>query len=113
MELILYALQDTLENQGCKVTAATSIAEALENLNSRDASPDILIVDYRLQRNEYGTELIHQVRELYNQTIPALIITGDIAHKDRIERQFCDVKVLLKPILEGDLFLEMKQKLFT
>lgn len=69
------ALQMLLEIEGCKVTEAASLAEAVDGAIA--TPPDIIITDYHLPDAETGTGVVQRVREQTGQPVPAILISGD------------------------------------
>ncbi len=64
-----------LRVEGYRVTAVSSIAEALQCAESKDI--DLLITDYHLEGNEIGTVLITALRGRLGNTLKTVLITGD------------------------------------
>ena len=46
---------------------------------ARAHPPDVIVSDYRLREQRTGAEAIAAVRALLENTLPALLITGDTA----------------------------------
>ncbi len=64
-----------LKVEGYRVTAVSSIAEALQCAESKDI--DLLITDYHLEGNEVGTALITALRGRLGNKLKTVLITGD------------------------------------
>jgi len=62
-----------------------------------------LICDLRLRSGESGIEAIEKLRTEYNETIPAMLITGDTAARRLHEAQTSELLVLHKPVPSGKL----------
>ncbi len=88
------AVEGLLETWGCIVMTATSGDAAITQLEEIGEVPDVLLSDYRLREGETGGVVIQRIREHLNKTIPAIILTGDIA-PDRLQ----DIKALGYPML--------------
>jgi len=88
------AVEGLLETWGCIVMTASSGDAAIKQLEEIGEVPDILISDYRLRDGETGGDVIQSVRDSLQQTIPAIILTGDIA-PERLQ----DIKALGYPML--------------
>ena len=88
------AVEGLLETWGCIVMTASSGDAAIKQLEEIGEVPDILISDYRLRDGETGGDVIRRVRDSLQQTIPAIILTGDIA-PERLQ----DIKALGYPML--------------
>jgi signal transduction histidine kinase/CheY-like chemotaxis protein len=68
-----------LNGWGFEVVAAESGEEAIAHLAGRPDRPALLICDYRLRGGENGLDLIDRLRDEYNATLPAILLTGDTA----------------------------------
>lgn len=93
-EEVCLAIEGLLETWGCIVMTAISGDAAIEQLQEIGEIPDILVSDYRLRDGENGGEVIQRIRDHFKQSIPAIILTGDIA-PDRL----IDIKALGYPML--------------
>ena len=60
----------------CKVYGASGTAEAKEVFNRHGDEIEILLVDYQLDNNENGIDLIKELRGLGQRQIPAILITA-------------------------------------
>jgi len=98
---IQQAMQSLLADWGYEVVAAGSGAALLERLGRR--KPRLVICDWRLRDRETAMSVIDSVRRVFNDDIPALLITGDTA-PERL-RQAHDTGLLLlhKPVAGGRL----------
>lgn len=69
------ATRTLLKIEGYRVTAVSSLAEALQALP--EGAPDLLITDYHLKDGELGTEVIATLRRRWGTNLKAILITGD------------------------------------
>ena len=92
-----------LANWGHRVIAASSGEEAITRLSTCPARPDLLICDYRLPGDENGVGVIERLRSEYNESIPAILITGDTAPSRLAEAEASGVLLLHKPVTNGKL----------
>lgn len=90
--------QSLLNVWGCNVVTAADKNEAMAQLRQQNRSPDGIIADYRLRENQTGIEVIHAIHAEYNDKIPALIVTGDIAVENLREVNSSGFQVLHKPV---------------
>lgn len=90
--------QSLLELWGCDVIAAADKKEAMTQLRRQNRSPDGIIADYRLRENQTGIDAIRAIHVEYNDKIPALIVTGDIAVDNLREVNRSGFQVLHKPV---------------
>ena len=86
----------------------TPVREAVARLASHPTRPDLIVSDYRLRDGETGTEVIERLRSEFNETIPALIITGDTAPDRLIEARTSGLVLLHKPVPNGKLRAAMR-----
>lgn len=86
-----------LSSWGCQVLSAGSGDDAVNLLGTEHATPDVLIVDRRLQGVETGMEVVERVRDELNEDIPVILMTGDISVEvEDIAMQ--NLKLLHKPV---------------
>ena len=95
-----------LRVEGYRVTAVSSIAEAL--LSAESERIDLLITDYHLEGNEVGTALITALRNRLGSSLKTILITGDTssAVKDLPSDPF--LRVASKPIKADRLLTLMR-----
>lgn len=73
--------------------------------------PDIILSDYRLDRDETGIEAIDTLRRDLGRKIPAVLISVEADEAMRQEAQALRVEVLAKPVVETDLKSALRQAL--
>jgi len=93
-ESILAALSLLLKNWGYTVSCAGNSEQAIALLESTAFA--LIISDYQLPGNKNGIELIKIAQQ--KQTIPSLLLTGDIDPDKLEEGQHRSYKILHKPI---------------
>jgi len=96
---VLDGMVSLLDTWHCRVIAASDTEGAISELDRTGEKPELLLVDYHLDRGRFGTDAIAAIRRRMQSGIPAAIITADhnpAIRRDvrRIER----VSLLLKPI---------------
>jgi signal transduction histidine kinase len=91
-------MQTLLDMWGCDVFTAADLNELLAALRQDGRIPDGIIADFRLRDNKTGIEAIHAIHAEYNNDIPALIVTGDIAVDRLREVNNSGFQVLHKPV---------------
>lgn len=75
---ILNAMHETLTSWGCTSLIAANIETAENTLSicvAKNKLPDLLLVDYHLH-GKNGVDIVQQLRQKFNQEIPAIIISG-------------------------------------
>ncbi|GHA07529.1 hypothetical protein GCM10008090_16700 [Arenicella chitinivorans] len=106
---IRISMRSLLETWGCECIDAESAQEAIASLNG--TSVDLMLVDYRLREGKTGRDAIHVLRATSQQSVPAIIITGDTG-KERIkEAQSVDALLLHKPASASQLQRMMRSLL--
>jgi CheY-like chemotaxis protein len=100
-EIVRFGMLYLLRGWGCECEVAESIEEALAL--ARGHAPDMVISDYRLREQRSGIEAIAAVRELLNNNLPALLITGDTAPDRLREALASGIPLLHKPVSAGEL----------
>jgi two-component system, sensor histidine kinase len=97
------AMSSLLVGWGHDVVAAASGDEAMRRLATCPVRPDLVICDYRLRGGENGVAVIERLRADYNETIPALLITGDTAPDRLANARASGLLLLHKPVSNGRL----------
>ena len=98
---IRLAMQSLFDSWGCLCMPYESTEQALAEQG--DQVFDLLIVDYRLQNNVTGKEVIEQLRRHYSSDLPAIIVTGDTASDRIVEARSVDALLLHKPTSSAQL----------
>lgn len=91
------AMSLLLQRWGCLVQTAHGEGQLDEILES-GFKPDILVVDYQLDRGKTGIEFIKATRDKMGVKIPAIIVTAD--HTQDVENEITNfgLKLLHKPL---------------
>lgn len=100
---IRQAMASLLGGWGHQVVAAGSGDEALRHMANCPKKPDLIISDLRLRDHETGIEVIERMRAEYNDTIPAMLITGDTSAARISDAQKGGLLVLHKPVPNAKL----------
>ncbi len=95
---------------GC-ITRAVQAEEEINQVLASDFIPDILIVDYQLDRGKTGLEFIRAIRNKTSIDIPAIIVTADHSRavEDKIKNE--GLKLLHKPVKPAILRATMNHEL--
>tara|TARA_R110000824_G_scaffold118960_14_gene272195 strand:- start:328174 stop:329973 length:1800 start_codon:yes stop_codon:yes gene_type:complete len=96
-DAIRSGMTTVLTSWGCQVYSARSSHDVLEVLAHTETTPHVLLVDHRLGDYESGLDIIETVRDEINETVPAIIMTGDIAGED-LEQRTVNLSVIHKPV---------------
>ena len=101
------SLAELLKSWHCRVIGAASANEAIASLVHGDPPyirPDVILADYRLRDGETGNDVIDKIASLFGQqTIPAIIITGDTAPERIKEANASGYRILHKPVSANEL----------
>ena len=97
------AMAALLAGWGHETVVVGSGDEAIRQLSIREQRPDLIICDYRLRDGENGIAVIDRLRSEYNETIPAMLITGDTAPDRLAEAKASSLLLLHKPVSNGKL----------
>jgi CheY-like chemotaxis protein len=92
-----------LELRGAEVVVAESGATAISALAFGTKLPNLILSDYRLI-GENGLDCIESIRNEFNESIPAIVITGDTAPDELNLLKNAGVEVLYKPV-QADVLL--------
>ena len=67
------------------------------------AKPALILCDYRLRGGESGLAVADRIRAEYNDTIPAILVTGDTAPDRLAEAEASGLLLMHKPVSNGKL----------
>ncbi len=101
---LLHAMEVNLEQHGIASILAESIEDALLQLTSSQKKPQIVIADYRLREGKNGLMAVEQVRQLFDNSIPAIIVTGDTDKQLSIDVKEAGCFLVYKPVNINRLF---------
>lgn len=76
-DAIREAMSSLLTDWGCQLISARNGKDALSLLTMTEETPVLLIIDRRLADGEIGSDLINLLREEVNETVPALLMSGE------------------------------------
>lgn len=111
--IVLAGYQMLFESWGYRVVAVTSAAEALTQLGQLGDAPQFILADYRLKDGHTGTEAIEQLRGLYGNSIPGVLVTGDTA-VDRLRSAAASgLPILHKPVNGRQLYDILQRSLLA
>jgi CheY-like chemotaxis protein len=85
-----------LSVEGYEIYTAMNSDQACERI-ANGLRPDILVTDFRLP-GRTGLELIRRVRRMIDETIPAILITGDTSSPEIFDKTLRNCAVMHKPI---------------
>lgn len=97
--------------EGYRVTAVTSLDEALQSVSSGGA-PDLLVTDYHLRDGETGTQVISAMRNALKIPLRSVLITGDTSTAIRELPRDAYLRIASKPI-DAEELLAMVREVLT
>jgi CheY-like chemotaxis protein len=96
--LVLEGMSGLLRSWGCAVASGDNAGSALSKIEAAQQQPALIVSDYRLANGESGIDTIRQLRERFDRTIPALLISGDTAPDRLREADQAGFRLLHKPV---------------
>jgi len=100
-----------LRVEGYRVTAVSSLAEALQKAGD-DAGLDLLVADYHLSEGETGMQVITTLRESLGVPLKAVLITGDTSSAINDLPHDPHLRVISKPV-KADVLLTLLRALLA
>ena len=97
----LAAMEGILKQWGHDVIPAISLKDALSRI--KFLTPSIIIADFRLQGDDTGLQAIREINEKIGKSIPAMIVTGDMAPDRLSEVSASGYRLLHKPVAPAKL----------
>ncbi|RHW20438.1 NahK/ErcS family hybrid sensor histidine kinase/response regulator [Pseudomonas jilinensis] len=107
--IILDSMRDLLGQWGAQVYLALDAASSLDVLG--DDMPDVILVDYHLDEGRTGDEAVSLLREHFQRSIPAIMITADRSEHCQQTLRELGIPVLNKPVKAGKLRAMLGQML--
>lgn len=100
---VLDGMSLLLSGWSCRVIAADAMETALEQLQQERVVPDVMLVDYHLDNDETGINLMKQVCRHFERSIPGILITADFSEEVKEEALSEGYRYLRKPVNPGAL----------
>ncbi|OQX34721.1 MAG: hypothetical protein B0D91_11970 [Oceanospirillales bacterium LUC14_002_19_P2] len=92
---ILEGMRELLERWGCRVLTAVDSESAQRHLTHK---PDAMLVDYHLDNGRNGGDVIRDLRQRYDLTVPTIMITADGSPQLREQLNEMEIRYLSKPL---------------
>jgi two-component system, sensor histidine kinase len=99
----LEAMALQLGQWGCHVAAAGSVPALLQQLTDHLRSPDAIISDYRLDGMPVGLQAVAELRNALNESLPAMIVTGEAGAEDLVLLHESGLPLMFKPVTPAGL----------
>lgn len=100
-----------LGQAGARVVAAQSVSAAIESLHQAELVPECIVADFRLRDDLNGVQAVAQIRDEFNLTIPAVLVTGDTSPESLLFAQAGGLPVQHKPVSPAELRLSIWREL--
>jgi len=108
---VLSGIEALLSSWGCHTVAVRDRESAMSWVRKGEAMPDILLVDYHLDRGESGLELAEEMQELWGSRVPSIVITADHTQDAQTAANARGCKILRKPVKPAALRAVMNSML--
>lgn len=102
-EAIVEGMRVLLTGWGAEVVGCATGQEAAARLEAAGQAPDLAIVDFRLQNDRTGVDVIRDLRARYGADLPAILVTGSTAPEHVEDARANDLHLLLKPVMPAKL----------
>ncbi len=93
---ILEGMQMLISGWGCTVMTAASLAD-VQAFSADSSAPDLVIADYHLDDGD-GIEAILELRSIFRQQLPGLLVTADRTPEVRAEAEKNGIGLQNKPV---------------
>ena len=94
-------LESMLDNANCTPLLAQNSEEALALLKNKEELPDLILSDYRLNKDENGISTIQSIWDVLGKNIPAIMITGDTCPLLAKKVRKSGIMIMYKPLSKG------------
>jgi PAS domain S-box-containing protein len=101
--MVLLALQTLFEEWGWRIIAAPCLQTAVDRLDEENASPQLVLSDYRLEGDLTGINVILALRERFSKPFTSVLLTGDTAAECRDVAAKHGITVMHKPVTPAAL----------
>ncbi len=99
---ILEGMEVLLRTWGCRATTAMSAEDALEAIQQRGVSPNVILADYHLE-NGTGCDAVARICRALGRNVPGIIVTADRSPEVQDEVQAAGYRLLRKPVKPATL----------
>jgi DNA-binding response OmpR family regulator len=99
-------LEVLLKGWGASVRSFETVSASRAWAQSDEAgneTPDLLIVDYRLEHGHTGVEAIQALRERFGPGVPAIMVSGSTMTNHEVDAQVHNFHLLVKPVVPNKL----------
>jgi two-component system, sensor histidine kinase len=99
-------LEVLLRGWGADIVAFDSVARCAAWAHGADvttATPDLVIVDYRLEHDATGLDALATLRSRFGASLPAIVVTGSTMAGHDLDAQQQNFHLLIKPVVPNKL----------
>ena len=99
-------IEALLSGWGAQLLAFDSVAACAawaDRCDADEPTPDLFIVDFRLEDGHNGIEALQALRRRFGAAVPAIMVTGSTMSRVESDAQAHDFHVLVKPVLPNKL----------
>ena len=111
--VVLKAMKLQLESWGCDVKTFTNHFDALDTIKNENYRPELISIDYRLENNLNGMEVIQDILTDLGSNTHVIIISAETSPDRLKEIQETGCNLLHKPVSPALLRLTLQKKLMT
>jgi len=108
---VLSGIEALLMSWGCDTVALRDRESAMAFVQAGEAVPDILLVDYHLDRAESGLELAEEMQKIWGRRVPSIVITADHTQDAQTAATARGCQILRKPVKPAALRAVMNSML--
>ena len=112
-DVVLDSISRLFLSWGCQILTADSYSDGLKMITQEEIIPELLVVDYRLPNHQTGVQLVKHIRKLSNQSVPAIILTGDTGEESLAEINQSGLDFMHKPADPAQLKKKVKRLLLN
>jgi two-component system, sensor histidine kinase len=109
--LVLDSVCGILRSWGCRTVSAASDTAAAASLRELGEQPDVIICDFRLADGKTGIQAIESLCADLGVSIPAFLVSGDIAPERLREASASGYRLLHKPVAPITLRAQLNRTL--
>lgn len=102
-EIVRVSLEATLQHWGYQTLGATDGEIAIDMMVDAGRGVDMVIADYRLGAGRNGVETVKEIEKRLGRSLPAIVLTGDIAEERIAEIASSGLEMLHKPVADEEL----------
>jgi Na+/proline symporter/signal transduction histidine kinase len=95
---VLAGIEALLLSWGCHTVAVRDRESAMNWVRKGEAVPDVMLVDYHLDRGDSGIDLAEEMQGLWGSRLPSIVITADHTQSAQTAASARGCHILRKPV---------------